>query len=753
VFLAVVLSFLLGIYIQAVRPLPLTYLSWSAAIIVLAVPFFLHKIRPLAVFLICIAFVLTGMVRIAVVMIKETNAIVQDYDLYEGLVEEASPNTKTIKLLKPLRTVDMKVSFRTPATLCVGDRVRVLGQLNELTPGFKNPQLVSWKWLKRLEGVHHELKGTIVKVWPGESYIGRFRSLLAKRIDASGAKHSGIIKALTIGDTSSLDEEIKRLFMQTGTSHILAISGSNMGIVTAFFFFIARLLIRRASILRQRGDDIRYASLVTIPFAFAFMLIAGSSIPTIRAAIMIGVYMLALFFERERHLVNTIVLSALIIILIYPHSLFAPSFQLTFMSVLFLVLFGEKLHPLIRVENKVVKWLLASMLMTLAATLGSLPIVVYHFYGFNPLSVMHNLIAIPLMCVLAMPLSLIGLALPWGQYLLKGAGEILSQTIHILEYLNVGYIYPLIRPNLIEILLYFVVVLALLNLRRRVICAFFVWFLVPTSLVIGYHAYRDRFDTDLTLSFIDVGNGDAILVEGPGGFRMLVDGGGLYGANYDIGKSVITPVLLSKRILTLDYVVSTHPHGDHVNGLFYVLKNFKVKHFVTGSHFMMDEKFLGIKNLARARGIPFAEWRRGDTPKLAKDLETLVLNPEAGGSLENLNNCSLVLKLGHHGNAFLLTGDIEGDVEERLILAGLPLKANAMKVPHHGSKNSSTPAFIRAVKPDVAVLSAGNAIRGLPSEETIARYETLSVRLLRTDKDGLISLHSDGKNITVRSFR
>ena len=145
-------------------------------------------------------------------------------------------------------------------------------------------------------------KGTIISVTTGESYIEAWRKFLAKRIEDSGAKYAGIIKALTIGDTTGLDEKTKELFLRTGTSHILAISGSNIGIVTAFFFFIARMLLRTSLLMRLRGDDKKYAALFSIPFAILFMLTAGSSIPIIRATIMITVYMLALYFEtNETH--------------------------------------------------------------------------------------------------------------------------------------------------------------------------------------------------------------------------------------------------------------------------------------------------------------------------------------------------------------------------------------------------------------------------------------------------------------------
>jgi competence protein ComEC len=697
---------------------------------------------------------LIGMVRVGIVIMEQPAIIIdEDKVIYEGLIIETSVNTKIIRLSKPENMDGVKAIFRAADNLNINDKIRIFGQAKELNLTFKNPYLTTWKWLKRLEGVSYEVRGTLISVAPGKNLVHAWRNRLKERIEISGAKYTSVIKALTIGDTTGLDEDTKTLFLRTGTSHILAISGSNIGIVTAFFFFIARFLIRRVSVLRHRGDDIKYAALITIPFAFMFMLIAGSGIPIIRATIMITVYMFSLFFERGRNIINTIALSALIILLIYPHSLFTPSFQLTFMSVLFIVIFTEKFFSLIRIVNKMAKWFLFSILTTISATLGTLPIVIYHFYGINPFSVIHNIIAIPLMCILAMPMSLIGMVLPYGEYILRLAGEILNINMQILKYLNAGYIYPIIRPTLFEIILYFAFAFALIFSRRKLILALLIFVIMPVSTIHVYLAYEKRFNNNMRINFMDVGIGDSILIEAPKGMRILIDGGGHYKGDYDTGKSILTPILLSKKILTLDYVINTHPHGDHIGGLPYILQNFNVKQFVASTYFIKEEKFIEIMKLIRDKGIPVQTWKRGDNYTFKNNMQMLVLNPEPNFSLENLNNASIVLKVIYKNNTFLLTGDIEKDIEERLILSGTPLKSNVLKIPHHGSKNSNSFAFIRSVKPDIAILSGGPGIKGLPSEEALQRYKEFSIPLLRTDKNGFIQICSDGNGISYKVFQ
>jgi competence protein ComEC len=678
----------------------------------------------------------------------------EELNIYEGLVTEASPNTKIIKLISPEVSHGMRIILRTEDSLTINDKVKVFGYLKELHLTFKNPSLTSWKWLKRLEGISYELRGTIVSVTSGESYIEAWRRFLAGRIVHSGAKYAGVIKALTIGDTTGIDEQTKELFLRTGTSHILAISGSNIGIVTAFFFFIARMFMRTSLLMRLRGDDRRYAALFSIPFAILFMFTAGSSIPVIRATIMIIVYMFALYFGRTRHIENTVALSALIILMIYPHSIFMPTFQLTFTSVLFIILFTKTFYPIARTWHPVLKWSFSSVLITVSAMIGTFPIVLYHFYGINPIAFVHNIIAVPLMCVIAMPLALTGMLMPYGEYLLRLSGEIISVTLSILGHLNRGYLYPLIRPALFETMSYFIIIVALFSIKKKLVRFTFIFILVPVLLAYSYTVVKERFySNNICLNFIDVGLGDAVLVEAPQGMRILIDGGGLYSGDFDMGKSVLTPVLLSKKVLSLDYIINTHPHGDHYGGLLYILNHFHVKHFVTGTYLVSDPAYSKLLKTVQKKNVPVELWKRGDVTTFSNGTELCVLNPSQDLTIENLNNRSLVFNMRYGKNNFLLTGDIETAIEEQLIFSHFPLRADLLKISHHGSKYSSSPYFLQATKPGVAVISVGPGIKGIPSEETLERYRILSIPILRTDRDGFIRVCSDGERISYCTYK
>jgi competence protein ComEC len=235
-----------------------------------------------------------------------------------------------------------------------------------------------------------------------------------------------------------------------------------------------------------------------------------------------------------------------------------------------------------------------------------------------------------------------------------------------------------------------------------------------------------------------------MLIEAPEGVRLLVDGGGFYGSNFDIGKSVIGPYLLAKKISSLNYVINTHPHQDHCAGLVHVLHYFDVRNLAAGTTGPDPRE---LRNIAMAGKIPFSFMHAGDVIRTGTGVDIRVVHslPVSG----NINDSSLVLKIAYGNTAFLLTGDIGEDVERSLILQAADIRANVLKVPHHGSRYSSTIEFIRAVKPDIAVLSAGPGIRGIPSDEAINRYKAFTIPVYRTDRDGCVRVCTDGRKMTV----
>ena len=277
-------------------------------------------------------------------------------------------------------------------------------------------------------------------------------------------------------------------------------------------------------------------------------------------------------------------------------------------------------------------------------------------------------------------MSLVGMTHPWGRPLLVLAGYITQANVALLHALDFGYLYPLVRPRFSEIVLYYGLVMALLYVDRKQVAALLFCVLIPLCAVQVYADYRERFNTGLRIHFIDVGAGDAALIEAPGGLRILIDGGGYPGSDFDMGRQVIAPFLLYRKVRTIDYVINTHPHADHIGGLSYVLRHFKVSHLVTAGFFPKERLFLELVGIARARGVPHLIWKKGDGIETgAFRIDTLY--PADALPSDNLNDTSLVFKVRHGETTFLLPADITSGVEEQLVLSGVAPQIGRAQAP------------------------------------------------------------------------
>ncbi|HEX4004099.1 MAG TPA: DNA internalization-related competence protein ComEC/Rec2 [Candidatus Acidoferrales bacterium] len=287
--------------------------------------------------------------------------------------------------------------------------------------------------------------------------------------------------------------------------------------------------------------------------------------------------------------------------------------------------------------------------------------------------------------------------------------------------------------------------------------------LAALTVLVAAHPFRANLDRSrLEVTVLDVGQGDSIFAAFPGGRTMLIDGGGLSGSEWvggyrsgtDIGEEVVSPYLWSRGLKRLDVVVLTHADHDHLDGLYSVLENFPVRELWIGSDDQKPE-FQRLLAEAHSRGIAVVHRARGDEFDW-HGAEGDVLWPPADAPVEkSANNDSLVLRLSDGRDHFLLTGDIEKQAEQELVArqSEAPLTADFLKVPHHGSKTSSTEAFLDAVAPRFAVASVGesNAF-GHPAAEIVERYERDGAHLFRTDRDGAITAVTDGQNLSVHTY-
>jgi competence protein ComEC len=313
-------------------------------------------------------------------------------------------------------------------------------------------------------------------------------------------------------------------------------------------------------------------------------------------------------------------------------------------------------------------------------------------------------------------------------------------------------------------MLFYILIVCLREIKKRRVAMYVVPAVILTIFAdLGYWHLRGLWDRDLRVSFISVGQGDSALVEFPPdawGRRktMLIDGGDIYGSGFDIGEMVVAPFLWTNRIKKIDYIVLSHPQKDHMGGLEFIAGAFSPVEFwwngegaEGGSWGATAGGYVGlgeIGNAIKTSGAKVLIVNGATEKRVINGVEVEFLHPTENGPPLDTNNNSLVIRLSYGTRSFLFTGDI-GTVAEKLLTEG-DIRADVLKVPHHGSRASSTGAFLDAVSPEVAIVSAGwKNVFGLPHGEILERYSTRGISLLRTDMHGAVTIETDGVELRL----
>lgn len=670
----------------------------------------------------------------------------------------------------------------------MGDRLRFVCRLYP-PRGFCNPGGFSYKrylafkrihaigflyreegWVKIGEGFKHPLL-----LWI-EDWRDQIRHFLRKEADP---RFSGIFEALVLGEQGNISDQVKEYFTATGVAHLLAISGDHLGIIAFLSFSLIFWVLKRSEFLLLTFTLKKWAAGFTIPFILLYTFIAGGGISVVRATIMVIIFFLSILFSRERNLLYTLMLAAFLILLVSPPSLFDISFQLSFLSVFSILYFVPKIlgqigqkeilpKPDISWKNRLWHYLKISLLVTTVATLGTAPFVVLHFNRISPIGLITNLLAIPWVGFLIVPISLIAsffsfFITPLATFLININNFLTLALVEVLSFLAslpFASLY-LPTPSPLEISLFYLLLFLIVHLRKGGFIRYlFVGILLILALDFVYWNLKGYFQKELKMTFIDVGQGDSIFIEFPKGKRMLIDGGGLYGDHFDIGKKVIAPFLWEKKVCRIDYLVLTHPDPDHLKGLLFIASHFSIGQFWENGLRVESPTYQGLEEILSRKKIERHILNASISPLNIHGVQLFILHPPARkepqkekGDPRFINNQSLVIKLQFKNIQILLTGDIEREAEDRILREGLSLKADILKIPHHGSLSSSTLPFLREVQPIYAILSVGNRDRDrLPHPEVLKRYERLGIKVFRTDQHGAISITTDGKDMKVKSF-
>lgn len=636
----------------------------------------------------------------------------------------------------------------------------------------------------------------------------------------SGEKAS-LLKGMLLGEKSGLSGETRETYIATGLSHLMAVSGLHVGFVAFSAFALFWPLAFYACV--RLYPDWAYSGMARkiavggclLPVLF-YLLIVGPKITALRAGFLILVFLAAILMNRERNLFNTLVIAAFLLLLWNPKAVLDVSFQLSFAAMLSILLASQVILRLpedsidrlgevpwhrkhfLKIpfeEWKELDWVQKSMqsikaafaasgFVSLAVFLGTLPFVIFHFNRLSLIGLLLNPIMVPLASIL-IPLSLFTISLG---VVFPVLGEILSFPLHLLlelflvipnffSTLPLASIYVPSPPQLWIVLYYFVLIGGIwLAVKKSEPCQTASRpsraFQIPVKISLGLASlgmilwlFWPRFPEGaseiLTVSILDVGQGESIFIEFPNRETMILDGGGFYKNSLDVGKQVVAPFLWNRGIGHIDYLAVTHSDNDHISGLESLAGLFSIGHFLDGFQGLTDPRIdrLHRQLLAqKAIRVPF----NPDTPLNVGEVRLVGLHPSSqfirqAAIRDNSragNELSLVIRLEYREFSMLLTGDIGASTEAYLMDQSAPLRAAFLKSPHHGSRFSNSSRFIRTVQPGAVIFSSGylNWMQH-PDPEVIRRYEAEGTRIWRTDLNGSIHLTSDGYQHKIRNYR
>ena len=584
----------------------------------------------------------------------------------------------------------------------------------------------------------------------------------------TGPSESGkALAALITGKTELISPDLRELFSKAGISHLFAISGLHLSIIgflffTGIFYFLSvfpKYLIT--------GRSKKLAGGITVVPLVLYCIFSGFSPSTQRAFIMTLVLLFSLISEKEKDFPSSLSMAGILILMIDSAALFSISFQLSFIAVGFIMgglsLIKKGAFPY--KDNLLGK---TAMLLCVSffASLGTFPLTAHYFHTISIVQLISNFVFIPVVGFVILPLGVVSLlGFPffpvfsgWIIHLCHFliSFSILSSEAIVSIPFSWMRIMSLDGSEITLIYLMLAFFYALLKRKRKISAA-----MVVLMGILGIYTLLNGQSIKapgpiLAVTVMDVGQGNSSLIQTPQGHHILVDGGGFAELSaFDTGKYILAPFLWRNKIDTLDYIILSHPESDHLNGLIYILQNFKVHTFIKNADMRETEAYKKLMETCKKNRIRIWEpSERGESLYLG---ETAVIFLEAADHYASidLNNNSLVFKISYKGFSMLFPGDILSTREELLAKENrLNLHSKIMLSPHHGSSSSSTEIFLDKIMPKSVIISCGrNNQYKFPHPDILKRYNDMGIRIFRTDRDGAIFISSDGLEHGIKTHK
>jgi len=737
-----------------------------------------------------------------------------------------------------------------------GARVRVMTVLNR-TDNFRNPGVS--KFTDYLERRGYDATGYVKSplliervdddpVFLPLAWLYQWRQRLETQIVSHFSPDTAsVLLASLLGNRYFLSQATAERFREGGTFHVLVISGLHISFIGGVVFLLARRITRNRS----------WQFLLATTVLWCYALAVGADASVVRAALMFTLIAFAPIVSRRGASLNSLGAAALVLLCWRPGDLFDPSLQLTFLSVLAIVVFGWPLlqriseigswrptretpyppacsswlrsfseslywsdrswkreieqlnysYRLIKTPiagtleryylQRPLRYTLGAMVVTFSVQITMLPLLIVYFHRVSTSSLILNVGVSVLMAMLAL-VAVAGLLV---EQVSTAVATPFFGLANVLNWLMIHSVDPLTRLGIASVripeysgwstLIYLLYCLPLVALAvslsrwnplgaplvngRRALQAVqgpILAQMILLAIVIVHPLSAGRTDGRLRVDFLDVGQGDSALITMPDGTTLLVDGGGrpnflsrdrTPGADdkepfardtRNIGEAVVSEYLWWRGLDRIDYILATHAHADHIDGLNDVARNFEVRGALVARTSHKDPEFAKFHHTATARGLPIAVVGAGDVLRFTGTTAT-VLWPHARAKAEtrSRNNDSIVLRLQFGERSILLTGDIESLAEAAMLSGDSGFPVDVVKVAHHGSKTSSTDGFVSASRPKFAIISVGhNSMFGHPHREVVKRWQNKGAEVLITSKSGMITVTTDGEDLRLETF-
>jgi competence protein ComEC len=578
----------------------------------------------------------------------------------------------------------------------------------------------------------------------------------------------GLLEALLLGYRGNIDSQTYRAFRKTGLLHFISLSGMHLGILVGIVWW----LCKTAGIMK------RGRATICIIVIGVFLLIVPPRAPTVRAAIIGFVFCASFFFRRRSNHINTLSLAAIILLLMRPTNLFEAGWQLSFASVLGILLFCQRTHfflyetitslpwhkkipitkPFFRIISRPGPPLLRLFSTGVTAWLGGAGILLYHFHTINPLTCLWTVVAFPLVALIltiGYLKIILSLLLPTAAWLLSvivtGLSDFLIVIVKLISNLEISQILTG-QVSLVPIILYYCLILfaGLVYLRypltKKVICTVMA---LAVILFIGFTKWQRTYRNDMVISCLDVGHGQAILAQLPGRANVLFDAGSLHKS--DIGRRIVAPFLHYKGINKIDAIIISHNDVDHINGIPEIAEHCKVGAVYANQAFLMDmttdpcdtAEFLNRRLSEQGLGIQQAGRNLSVSGKAKIKIiwptEQIYQDKTLGD-----NDKSMVSLIEFGGRKILLCSDIEKFAQRKILELFPGLKVDVVVAPHHSSAKTLETDFFERLEADISIGSCSRAqyerlqaIKGKDKAESFytARDGAITVYV---NKDGAI---------------